>query len=219
MSKNARFLDASTAHRTDPEWIYGLPELGEQQRVRIRQAHRVSNPGCYPTGFILLVQPLIQTGILDNTTRIKAHALSGYSGGGKKLISRYENGEAEGYEASPYALELSHKHLPEMQQYAGLAHSPLFEPMVGPFFKGMLVQVPLFVSELNKRTTPADLVALYSERYADEKFISVCDHRNDEYLEAGFLSPQGSERYKSNRYLRLWHRGPGRSYSSLGQPR
>ena len=192
LSALTRILDASTAHRTNPNWTYGLPELCTQQRDRIAQADQVSNPGCYPTGFILLMYPLIQTGLLDPATRIKVHALSGYSGGGKSLIARYESGEAAGYEASPYALELAHKHLPEMQKYTGLTHPPLFEPMVGSFFKGMLVQVPLFVSEFQRKITPTNLLAIYSEQYANEKFIQICDFPPNNYLEAGFLSPQGA---------------------------
>ena len=139
-----RILDASSAHRTTPGWVYGLPELAATQREAIRGASRVANPGCYPTGFLLLLRPLVDAGAIPATARLTIHALSGYSGGGRSLVDRYASAEADELLAPrSYALSLDHKHRPEMRALAGLAHPPLFSPMVGPFERGMLVHVPL----------------------------------------------------------------------------
>ncbi len=172
-----RIIDASSAHRTRAGWVYGLPELSPDQRKAIRAARLVSNPGCYSTGFILAVRPLVDEGIIPPNYPMTAHALSGYSGGGKKLIAKYAehdgSGKSPGWTVRPYALGLSHKHVPEMRVFGGLAHPPLFCPAVGSYYQGMIVSVPLHVGALGKRVTPADVHAVLAARYAGERFVRV----------------------------------------------
>ncbi|MBL8651673.1 MAG: N-acetyl-gamma-glutamyl-phosphate reductase [Sphingopyxis sp.] len=136
-----KVIDASTAHRVAPGWTYGFPELNPGQRAAIAAATRVSNPGCYPTGFLALIAPLVAAGIVDGQARLSVNAVSGYSGGGKELIARFEAEPDIGFRS--YGLALGHKHVPEMQAGAGLAHPPLFAPAVAPVYRGMLVEVPL----------------------------------------------------------------------------
>lgn len=136
-----RVIDASTAHRVAPDWAYGFPELRAGQRAAIAAAKRVSNPGCYPTGFLALVAPLVAAGIVARDARLSVNAVSGYSGGGKELIARFEADADIGFRS--YGLALAHKHVPEMRDHAGLAHPPIFAPAVVPVFRGMLVEVPL----------------------------------------------------------------------------
>jgi N-acetyl-gamma-glutamyl-phosphate reductase len=170
-------IDASTAHRTHDGWVFGLPELAPEQRAQIRDARRVSNPGCYPTGFLLAVRPLVDAGILPRDYPVTVHALSGYSGGGKKLIAEFEQnagGErAADWAVRMYGLNLDHKHVSEMQKRAGLTQPPVFCPIVGNYYQGMLVSVPLHVSGLGKPVKPEDVHALLSERYANEKCVRV----------------------------------------------
>lgn len=170
-----KLIDASTAHRTDEAWVYGLPELVPAQRAAIRAATRLANPGCYPTGVVLLLRPLIDAGLLASTTPIAIHALSGYSGGGKPMIERWE-APAHGlpglpFEA-PYAIERRHKHVPEMVRYGRLAHPPHFVPAVGPFRTGMRIQIPLH-AQLLAGTGAEALHAALGARYADERFVRV----------------------------------------------
>lgn len=136
-----KVIDASTAHRVAPGWAYGFPELSAGQREVIAASTRVSNPGCYPTGFLALVAPLVAAGIVAKDARLGVNAVSGYSGGGKELIARFEAEPDIGFRS--YGLSLAHKHVPEMQRGAGLAHPPLFAPAVVPVYRGMLVEVPL----------------------------------------------------------------------------
>jgi N-acetyl-gamma-glutamyl-phosphate reductase len=136
-----KVIDASTAHRVAPGWAYGFPELSAGQREAIAAAMRVSNPGCYPTGFLALVAPLVAAGIVAREARLSVNAVSGYSGGGKELIARFEAESDIGFRS--YGLSLAHKHVPEMQVGAGLVHPPLFAPTVVPVYRGMLVEVPL----------------------------------------------------------------------------
>jgi len=188
----AKLIDASTAHRIATDWVYGLPELSREQRDRIRAATRVSNPGCYPTGFLLAVRPLVDEGILPRNYPVTVHALSGYSGGGKKLIAAFaeheHTGESPGWTVRPYALGLTHKHVPEMKVHAGLAAAPIFCPAVGNYYKGMLVSVPLYVSSLAKRVTPEDVHALLGRRYAKEPFVRVMPLGGEGQLENGYLT-------------------------------
>ena len=145
-NSGARIIDSSTAHRTNDLWTYGLPELSTSQREKIRTSKRVSVPGCYATGFNLLMHPLIKEGIVPWDYPATCHAVSGYSGGGKKLIARYEQAASlDESMKSPrfYSLGLKHKHIPEMQKISGLISPPLFTPIVGPYYKGMTVAVPL----------------------------------------------------------------------------
>ncbi|HUL99058.1 MAG TPA: N-acetyl-gamma-glutamyl-phosphate reductase [Mycobacterium sp.] len=170
-----RIIDASTAHRLTPGWVYGLPELETGRRTAIRQAQFVANPGCYSSAFILLLRPLIDAGVVAATAPITCHALSGYSGGGRQLIDKWED-PADGlrglaYEA-PYALDRVHKHIPEMVHYSGLHHEPYFEPAVGPFRCGMRVQVPLH-ADVVRPGRGRQIWDVLHERYRDEPFVRV----------------------------------------------
>ena len=185
-----RILDASTAHRTADGWEYGLPELTPGQRQRIAAAQRVANPGCYPQGFILLVRPLIEAGVLPADLPLRFHAVSGYSGGGRALIDTYRGFDAatrERYNTRPYALGLRHKHVPEMHRFSTCAVPPLFAPSVGDFLQGMLVQIPLFASELKGRPGPDSVRALLAERYQGEPFVRVLPTGAADALDGGFL--------------------------------
>ena len=188
LEPKARFLDASTAHRVAGDWVYGLPELETGQRERIRDAGRVSNPGCYPTGFILAVRPLIESGLLAPWTPLKVLAISGYSGGGKSLIAKYRACDSEAMRVRPYGLALQHKHVPEMHRHSLTEAPPLFVPTVGHFHQGMLVQVPLSSAELDGEGA-AEACEVLQARYADEPFIHVHEYPvPEEALDAGFLS-------------------------------
>jgi|SRR5579872_688169 len=170
-----RVLDASTAHRTNPEWVYGFPEIDPSQEERIRAARRVSNPGCYATGAIALIRPLVDAGLLPEEFPLTINAVSGYTGGGRKLIEAFEGKGPEPI-TDPlrvYALELAHKHVPEIRAYGRLQRPPLFVPTVGAFAQGMLVQIPLQLWSLPKRPSGGDLHAALAERYAGARFVRV----------------------------------------------
>jgi N-acetyl-gamma-glutamyl-phosphate reductase len=172
-----RVLDASTAYRVHPDFCYGMPELCPEQRELIRAARRVSNPGCWPTGFLLLVRPLTDAGLLPREYPVTVHGQSGYSGGGKKMIADFQAhphaGLSPSWTVRPYALDLHHKHVPEMLRYSGLGTAPLFSPSVGQYYQGMLVQVPLHTRALAAGAGPTELHAALSERYRDEPFVRV----------------------------------------------
>jgi N-acetyl-gamma-glutamyl-phosphate reductase len=189
----ARFIDASTAHRTAPGWVYGFPELEKGQRDAIRAARYVANPGCHATGFAVLARPLVDAGVITPDYPIFAQSITGYSGGGKKLIKSYREGEPEVVAPPrPYALGLAHKHLPEMQVVSGLDHAPLFVPVLGPFYRGMLVSIPLEVRSLRRKLGPVELHELYSQRYAGEQFVRVMPMGDPSSLDDGtMLSPLG----------------------------
>lgn len=180
---NTRIIDASTAHRTNPEWVYGFPELSGEQKEKIIHAKRVANPGCHASGFIALVQPLVSKGWLNPQTKLTAFSLTGYSGGGRKMIEDYENNPTEEMASpKPYALGLSHKHLPEMKAVCDLEKTPLFVPVVDDFKQGMLVQVFVDVEYLQKPdgdtpVTATDLVELYQSVYGNTH-ISVHEGQN-----------------------------------------
>lgn len=170
-----RVIDASTAHRTAEGWVYGLPEINSERRAEIASSSRVANPGCHATGFITLVAPLVRGGILGADYPFVAHSVTGYSGGGKKMIAEYE---AEGRNRlldSPrqYALALSHKHLPEMVKECGLSHPPIFNPIVADFYCGMCVTVPLYKSLLLKKMGVDDIRNYFTEYYASHNFVKV----------------------------------------------
>jgi len=189
---HTRVLDTSTAHRTHPDWVYGLPELDGGQRERVRNARWVAVPGCHASGFILLLRPLIAAGIVPADYCVSASSITGYSGGGKEMIASYETTTPlPDAMLSPraYALGLTHKHLPEMQQMTGLTAPPLFTPIVGNFAQGMTVMVPLFPRLLPKRPAPSELNAFYREYYNGEHFIKVmpADSLTSGVLENGFL--------------------------------
>ncbi len=175
-SSTVKILDASTAHRTDPAWAYGFPELAPGQREAIAQASRVSNPGCYPTGFLAAMKPLVASGVIPASFPVTINAISGYSGGGRKLMEVY--GEYGGAEEPPYpygvyGLTFGHKHVEEMHRYSGLAHAPLFLPAVGAFEQGMLVQIPLPLWTLDKPPTGQQLWDVLADYYAGEPFVQV----------------------------------------------
>lgn len=188
-SEKTRVIDASTAHRTNPEWVYGLPELAKEQRGRIREAKRVAVPGCYATGFILALYPLVKGGVVAADYPVTCHAVSGYSGGGKGLISQYQ-GEETAHLNAPraYALGLSHKHLPEMQYVCGLAAKPLFAPMVSNYYKGMAVFVPLYRKLLNGTPSAEEVQRYLADYYAGERFVQVMPFEDQSVLENGFLN-------------------------------
>ena len=191
-----RFIDASTAHRTNPDWVYGFPELTANQRRQIASATLVANPGCYPTGFLAAVRPLVDNNLLNQKSLLTVSAISGYSGGGSKLIERYEARSAmhpeQLWHARPYALGLKHKHIPEMQALASLANEPIFLPVVGHFHQGMLVSFPIHQEQLTRQTSPEAVHALLSERYANEPCINVLPLNADDALDQGFLDPEGA---------------------------
>jgi N-acetyl-gamma-glutamyl-phosphate reductase len=169
-----RVIDASTAHRVDPDWTYGFAEMAAGQRDMIARAKRVSNPGCYATGFIALVRPLVEAGLIPADWPISVHAVSGYTGGGRPMIEEFENpaaGATEPYRI--YALALDHKHAPEMHVHAGLTLRPLFSPAVGRWRQGMIVEVPLHLHGLPGRPGLADIHRALGRAYADERFVQV----------------------------------------------
>lgn len=163
-------IDASSAHRTDPKWTYGFPEMAPGQREAIRTSRRISNPGCYPTGFIALVRPLVSAGLLPAEHPVTVHAVSGYSGGGKAMIAEFEAG-GDAFRA--YGLGQRHKHAPEMKLHAGLAHVPVFTPAVGHYAQGMIVEVPLALWSLPGTPHRETIHACLSDAYSGERFITV----------------------------------------------
>lgn len=189
-NKRTRFLDASTAHRTNPDWVYGLPELNAGQRERIRNAQKVAIPGCHASGFIMLMHPLVAAGIVTPDYPATTYSVTGYSGGGKEMIASYEEpAELPDSMMSPrfYALGLSHKHLPEMRALSGLNHAPLFTPIVGNFAQGLIVSVPLPASTLAQRKSPAELQAFFADYYKGQTFVKVMPADPSSALENGQL--------------------------------
>jgi len=181
-------VDASTAHRIADGWTYGFAEMSKEQREAIKGSKRIANPGCYPTGFIGLMKPLVDAGLVPPETDVVVHAVSGYSGGGKGLIDIYEGGEHEPWGA--YGFGLNHKHTPEMKKCTGLASEPIFCPAVGDFKQGMVVSVPLRQSQLKPGTTVADLHDAISKHYEGSLFVTVMPLNDTDSLERGaFLRP------------------------------
>jgi N-acetyl-gamma-glutamyl-phosphate reductase len=184
-------IDASTAHRVSPDWVFGLPELTPGQRTSIRSSKRISNPGCHSTGFIILLRALVDAGLVPASTAISATSITGYSGGGKKLIERYEAaGDPALAAPAPYGLALAHKHVPEMTTHTGLRVAPLFVPVVANFYKGLAVSVPLHLSQLRPGATVDDLHQALSARYAGEPFIRVMPLRDPDTLERTYFDVQ-----------------------------
>jgi N-acetyl-gamma-glutamyl-phosphate reductase len=171
-----KILDASTAFRVASDWTYGFPELAPDQADKIRAARKVSNPGCYPTGAIALLRPLVDAGLLPQDYPVTVNAVSGYSGGGKSMIASFEDGTAPAFEL--YGLGFEHKHLPEMQLYSRLTRRPIFVPSVGNYRQGMLVSVPLQLDMLPGKPSGADLHAALARRYAGSKYVSVMPFEN-----------------------------------------
>lgn len=166
-----RVLDASTAHRVAEGWTYGFPELTREQGAAVARARRVANPGCYPTGGVALLRPLVEGGLIPADHPISINAVSGYSGGGKSMIEAYAQGTAPPFQL--YGLGFAHKHLPELQRYSGLTRRPIFVPSVGNFRQGMLVSVPLHLDTLPGRPTAFDLEAALRDWYAGQRLVEV----------------------------------------------
>ena len=183
-------IDASTAHRTADGWTYGFPELSDKHYNDIKNAKRIANPGCHATGFISIVYPLVSAGIMPSSYPVTAHSITGYSGGGNKMIADYENPEREEEISTPrqYGLSQMHKHLPEMKTVTGLDCEPVFNPIVSDYYCGMAVSVPIYTKLLNKKMSADELYEFFSDYYKNSEFISV--HKAPE---SGFLSPIGLE--------------------------
>jgi N-acetyl-gamma-glutamyl-phosphate reductase len=179
-------IDASTAHRTASDWVFGLPELAPEQRDRIRASKRIANPGCHATAFILLLRPLVDAGIVPPTLAVSATSITGYSGGGKKMIEQYQRGDDPALLAPrPYALGLRHKHIPEMQLHGRLQSKPLFVPIVASFYKGLAVTVPLHLGSLSAGSSGASIHRALSQRYEGERFVRVMPLSDPAVLESG----------------------------------
>ena len=194
-------IDASTAHRTDPTWVYGLPELAPGQREALRGAKRIANPGCHATAFILLMRPLLDAGLVPADADVTATSITGYSGGGKKMIEQYQGWHARQMDGErqvdaalsaprPYALGLAHKHIPEMKTCSKLTRSPVFMPIVGNFYKGLTVSIPFHVHQLAAGTDAAKVHAALAARYADEQFINVMPLSDPAVLAEGTFDVQ-----------------------------
>jgi N-acetyl-gamma-glutamyl-phosphate reductase len=185
-----KVIDASTAHRVAPGWVYGFPEAG--LRGAIKAAKRVSNPGCYSTGAIALIRPLVEAGLLPRDWPVTINAVSGYSGGGKSMIAEFEDRNAPAYVETPYriyATGLQHKHVPEIQDRCGLTHPPLFAPAVGRYYKGMIVEVPLQLWALPGAPTVMAIHAALTDAYAGERFVEVVSP--EEVAAVSTLDPEG----------------------------
>jgi N-acetyl-gamma-glutamyl-phosphate reductase len=181
-----KLLDASTAHRVDPDWEYGFPEMVEGQSERVALASRVANPGCYPTGAIGLIRPLVDAGLIPADYPVTINAVSGYSGGGKSMIAAHDHDHGPAFEL--YALGLEHKHIPETQKYGGLSRRPIFVPSVGHFRQGMLVSVPLHLDTLPGKPTGGDLRAVLTKRYDGCAYVSMVEPAANGKLEPEALN-------------------------------
>ncbi len=183
---HVRVLDTSTAHRTAEGWAYGLPELSGEHRRNVECAHRIAVPGCHATGFIAAVYPLVAPGLLSPAAQVSCHSVTGYSGGGKKMIAQYQDESRPGVYNSPrqYALSMAHKHLPEMARRTGLQMPPAFNPIVADFYQGMAVSIPLHASQLEKPMTRAQLEETLAAHYAGQRFVTVKPAPEDGFLPA-----------------------------------
>ncbi|MBV1695084.1 MAG: N-acetyl-gamma-glutamyl-phosphate reductase [Hyphomicrobiales bacterium] len=176
-----RIIDASTAHRVAPGWVYGFPEMTKGHEAKVKAATRVANPGCYPTGAIALVRPLVEAGIMPADYPVTVNAVSGYSGGGKSMIEAYESDAAPSFEL--YGLGLSHKHVPELQQYGLLTRRPIFVPSVGNYRQGMLVSLPLHLDTLPGKPTAKDIEAALASHFRGSRLVAVAS--GDEVAKTG----------------------------------
>ena len=191
-NENVRIIDTSTAHRTEDGWAYGFPELSSVHRNRIKEGKRIAVPGCHATGFISLAYPIVSQGILPSDYPVAAFSLTGYSGGGKKMIAEYESDERPVELDAPreYALTQKHKHLKEMKKITGLSREPLFSPIVADYYSGMVVSLPLYIDYLKKETSPEKLAKFFAEYYAGEQFIKVMPYGAEEELK-GMMAGNG----------------------------
>jgi N-acetyl-gamma-glutamyl-phosphate reductase len=197
-----RLLDASTAHRVEPGWVYGLPELTAGQGAAIKAAARVSNPGCHATGAIAILRPLVDAGLIPADFPITVSSVSGYSGGGKSMIADFESGSAPAFEL--YALGLEHKHVPEIMVHGGLSRRPIFVPSVGNFAQGMLVSIPLFLDELPAKPGAADIEATWRTHYGESGYVRVVAANPTDRLEPEALN--GSNDLELRAYANTTHR-------------
>lgn len=191
-SNSVRVIDASTAHRVAPDWVYGFPEMAPGQREAIAAAPRVSNPGCYPTGMIALVRPLVEADLVPSVWPLTVNAVSGYSGGGRSMIAEFEDETSDGYSREPfriYGLGLAHKHVAEMQLYGGLDNRPLFAPAVGRYYKGMIVEVPLQLWSLPSQPTLQEVHEVLAEAYPAGGFVEVASLEESRAIKS--LDPEG----------------------------
>lgn len=188
-----RVIDTSTAHRTEEGWAYGFPELSEGHRRKIAEGKRVAVPGCHATGFISLVYPIVSSGILGADYPVSAFSLTGYSGGGKKMIAEYEGQERDESLKAPreYALSQQHKHLKEMKKITGLKREPLFSPIVADYYSGMVVSVPLYGELLNKEETPEKLHKFLTDFYQEQRFVQVMPLGSEAQLHGSMLAGNG----------------------------
>ncbi len=187
---DVKVIDASTAHRTLPEWAYGFPELSQAHFDKIKNSNRIAVPGCHASGFIALVYPLVSAGIISADALLTCHSITGYSGGGKKMITQYENGARESFLNSPrqYALTQNHKHLKEMKAITGIDNAPIFSPIVADYYSGMAVTVPLFKENLCKGKTVCDIINIYKNTYNSD-FVKYVDETG---IDAMFCSEKMS---------------------------
>jgi N-acetyl-gamma-glutamyl-phosphate reductase len=197
-----RVIDASTAHRTQEGWTYGFPEMDKKQREAIRHATRLSNPGCYPTGFIALIRPLVRAGLIPADAPLTCNAVSGYSGGGRSMIAEFEDAKAPNYTHEvfrTYALTLEHKHVEEMRVHAGILHRPLFAPSVGRFYRGMIDEVPLQLWAIEGQPKAAQLHQALSDYYRDEPLVTVAPLQ-----ESAALKTLDAEGLKNSNGMKLY---------------
>ena len=182
---SVRVIDASTAHRVADAWVFGFPEMDAEQYGRIASATRVSNPGCYPTGFIALIRPLVREGLIPKDWPLTTNGMSGYSGGGRPMIAEFEDRNSPEFVTTTvrnYALALTHKHVPEMRKHAGLDHEPIFSPSVGRYYRGMIVDVPLHLWSLPRKTRSSDLRDALANSYRGRPFIEVASESETKAL-------------------------------------
>ncbi len=211
-SPSVKVIDASTAHRTATDWVFGFPESEPGQRAAIAAARRISNPGCYSTGAIALLRPLVREGLLPADWPVTINAVSGYTGGGRAMIAEFEDADDPSYTTAAYriyATGLAHKHVPEIQKRAGLTHRPLFAPAVGRYAQGMIVEVPLQLWALPGQPTLARVRATLADAYAGERFVEVASL--EESAATATLDPQGLNGGNRMRLFVFGHAGEGQA--------
>jgi len=189
---STRVIDGSTAHRVTDGWAYGIPELSAEHRKAIENSRRVSVPGCFATGFNMLVYPLVKEGFIPADYPVTCHAVTGYSGGGRRLIEVFESDENRQKLRTPcfYSLALHHKHLPEMQKHSGLSNPPVFTPIVSNYYRGMIVAVPLHTDHLSRRADAAEINAFYNDYYKGQKFVKTLPVNIQDEFEWGYMNAE-----------------------------
>ena len=191
-NSSTRLIDASTAHRTNDQWAYGIPELSLEHREKIRNSGKVANPGCFATGFNMLMYPLVKEGFVQPNYPVSCHSVTGYSGGGKKLIGIYQAQENKEKLNSPcfYSLGLQHKHLPEMKKHSGLANVPIFTPIVCNFYRGMTVAIPLCADLLKKKSGASVIASFFQDYYKGQTFVKVFPLNCQDEFEWGYMNAE-----------------------------